>query len=205
MPCICFQDSKLTRLLAGGLGGDSKSMVIICASMDEYDATETLQALRFGDQCQRVTTDATIVQQQVTGLIQKIDERIHELEVAIREKEHWEDIKVRRVDENVEEGTFEATLAEKEGGEVVTTTRLVGAEAEREELVALLHRRAALSGEVRVYALVLALVMFLPATVVWWQCAVVVDTRLSPLRCCPIFVLRRNWSWARCTASSQMP
>eukprot|EP00750_Incisomonas_marina_P001461 INCI11267.2.p1 GENE.INCI11267.2~~INCI11267.2.p1 ORF type:complete len:720 (+),score=139.61 INCI11267.2:206-2365(+) len=152
---IPYQDSKLTRLLAGGLGGDSKSMVIICASMDEYDATETLQALRFGDQCQRVTTDATIVQQQVTGLIQKIDERIHELETAIREKEHWEDIKVRRVDENVEEGTFEATLAEKEGGEVVTTTRLKGAEAEREELVALLHRRAALSGEVRVGAVYL--------------------------------------------------
>ena len=145
---VARQDSKLTRLLADGLGGDAKSMVIICASMDEFDSTETLQALRFGEMCQRVKNAATVGQQQVTGLIQKIDARIAELETVIRHKEHWEEIQIKRKDENLEAGTFEATLAEKAGGELVRTTKLVGAEAERDELVQLLGRRAALAGEV---------------------------------------------------------
>ena len=142
------QDSKLTRLLQDGLGGDAKSMVIICASMDEYDSAETLQALRFGEQCQRVKNEATVGQQQVTGMLQKLDARIAELEDVIRDKEHWEVREIKRVDDLVEQGTYEATLAEKAGGEVVRTTVLVGAEAEREELVDLLQRRAALAGEV---------------------------------------------------------
>ena len=116
--------------------------------MDEVDTPETLQALRFGEQCQRVKNVAKIGQQQITSMLRKIDQRIKELEDTIRQKEHWEDVKTRRVDENIEEGTFEEALAAKAGGETVITTRLVGAEVEREELVELLRHRAELSGEV---------------------------------------------------------
>ena len=142
------QDSKLTRLLQDGLGGDAKSMVIICASMDEYDSAETLQALRFGEPCQRVENEATVGQQQVAGMLQKLDARIAELEDVIRDEEYWEVREVKRVDDLVEQGIYEATLAGNAGGEVVRTTVLVDAEAEREELVGLLQRRAALASEV---------------------------------------------------------
>ncbi len=85
---------------------------------------------------------------QVTGLLKKLDDRIAELEALIQAKEEWGVREIRRRDENVEAGTFEAALAEKAGGEVVRTFQLKGAEAERDELVDLLRRRAALAGEV---------------------------------------------------------
>ena len=127
----------------------ARSMVIICASLDEFDAQETIQALRFGEQCQRVKNEATVGQSHVTSMIEKLDERIADLESVIKAKEQWVAQEVRRVDENVEDGTYEATLAAKSGGETVRTFKAVGAESERDELVKLLKKRAKLSGEVR--------------------------------------------------------
>ena len=43
---VPYQDSKLTMLLSQGLGGDSKTSVIICAAMDPTHAVETIASLR---------------------------------------------------------------------------------------------------------------------------------------------------------------
>ena len=40
---IPYQDSKLTMLLSPGLGGDSKTSVVVCGSMDLENAKETVQ------------------------------------------------------------------------------------------------------------------------------------------------------------------
>ena len=47
----------------------------------------------------------------------------------------------------MEEGTYEASLAAKTGGEVVKTGKIVGAEEERKRLEQLIRRKAQLTGE----------------------------------------------------------
>ena len=54
---------------------------------------------------------------------------------------------VRRKDALAEEGTFEAKMAEELGGELVRTSKLVGAEKERVRLEELIRRRVKLTGE----------------------------------------------------------
>jgi len=46
---VPFQDSKLTMLLSQGLGGDCKTSVIVCNSMDSKNAVETMATMRFGE------------------------------------------------------------------------------------------------------------------------------------------------------------
>ena len=88
--------------------------------------------------------------QQASALAQLLDNanaEIAELEETIRAKERWEVVEVVRTDTLAEEGTYEAARAAAGGGEVVRTSRLVGAERERKELVRLVRWRAELTGE----------------------------------------------------------
>eukprot|EP00958_Prasinococcus_capsulatus_P030136 scaffold7946_cov403-Prasinococcus_capsulatus_cf.AAC.8 len=48
---IPFQDSKLTLLLSSALGGDSRTGVVVTASQAPRHAIESVQSLRFGEQC----------------------------------------------------------------------------------------------------------------------------------------------------------
>ena len=59
-------------------------------------------------------------------LIEEIEVRIAELEVSIKEKELWETSEVVRKDTKMEEGTFEAAVSLRHGGEVVKIGRVVG-------------------------------------------------------------------------------
>ncbi len=45
---IPYRNSKLTRVLADSLGGNAKTMILICASQAAESAAETLSSLRFG-------------------------------------------------------------------------------------------------------------------------------------------------------------
>jgi kinesin family protein 5 len=45
---IPYRDSKLTRLCADSLGGNSKTTLIICCSPSLYNESETISTLRFG-------------------------------------------------------------------------------------------------------------------------------------------------------------
>ena len=144
---VPYQDSKLTMLLSPALGGDSKASVVICASMEDADAGETLQALRFGEQCANVANDAGQQASALAQLLDSADAEIAELEETIRRKERWEMVETVRADTLAEAGTYEAVRAAAGGGEVVRTSRLVGAERERKELVRLVRWRAELTGE----------------------------------------------------------
>jgi hypothetical protein len=143
---VPYSDSKLTMLLARGLGGRSRTRVVVCVDQDPRNAAETLDALRFGADCAMVKNrDAGSAMSRVVSLVKTLDLDIAQLEQQIRAKERWETREVRRVDSRVESGTFEAALAHT-GGEVVRVSRLVGAEREHALIADLVKRRRQLLG-----------------------------------------------------------
>lgn len=52
---IPYANSNLTMILASGLGGNSKTSVIVCASQDNEHSSETINAFKFGQSCRQVS------------------------------------------------------------------------------------------------------------------------------------------------------
>ena len=52
------KQARLRRGVAGALGGNCKTLVVVTASPAAADTTETLQSLRFGEQCAKVRASA---------------------------------------------------------------------------------------------------------------------------------------------------
>eukprot|EP01052_Picozoa_sp_SAG31_P002698 SAG31_NODE_97_length_25714_cov_19.477142_2_plen_984_part_00 len=133
---VPYNDSKLTALLSSALGGDSKTTVVITASQDPRHASESLQALRFGEACAVVTNAATVQQSSIAQQIAELDAKIVAAEKIIEQKERWE-----RWEEKMPVDEF------GDGGGIRTRMRLVGAEDERKDLEDCLRKRRALLGE----------------------------------------------------------
>ena len=81
---VPFQDSKLTMLLSEGLGGDCKTSVIVCGNMEPRHASETMAALRFGERCSLVETQARNQASVLAGVLNQIEKDIRKLEVERR-------------------------------------------------------------------------------------------------------------------------
>jgi len=143
---VPFLDSKLTTIMADGLGGKSKTRAIMCVNMDPRHAPETLETLRFGEECSLIKTkQASQNLKIVIDMVEEIDSQIKALDEEIRRKEQWETIETRREDILVERGTLEMAVNQK-GGELIRTTRLVGAEQEHREIEQLFQKRRSLLG-----------------------------------------------------------
>jgi hypothetical protein len=140
---IPYQDSKLTMLLSTGLGGDSKTSVIICGNMDSAHAAETLNALRFGEKCSKVEQQARNNAAILASVLAKIDQDVAALEALIVQKERWVERTEQRVDALAEQGTMEAAIG---GVETKKVYVVMGAEEERIRLEELLLRKAELTG-----------------------------------------------------------
>ena len=52
---IPYRDSVLTKLLKNTLGGNSKTVVLLCGSVHHYNISETLSTLEFGSRAQSIT------------------------------------------------------------------------------------------------------------------------------------------------------
>lgn len=130
-PYVPYQNSKLTMLLSGALGGGSRTSVVVCASPEAAHASETLQALRFGERCGGIETATTVASAAMRAALEKLDAEIAALKDVIAGKEQWETTRVQRQD--------------RDGVEWVTVSKLIGAEAEHERLEALANRRAELA------------------------------------------------------------
>ena len=141
---VPYQDSKLTMLLSAGLGGDSKTSVVVCGSMEPKHSVETMAALRFGEKCALVETEARNKASLIASILAALDRDIKALEATIKTKERWEMKEELRVDELAEAGTYEAMGAG--GVEVRKVSVLTGAETERKELEKMLRKRAELTG-----------------------------------------------------------
>lgn len=135
---VPYQDSKLTMLLSEGLGGNSKTSIIICANLDPVQSTETVASLRFGERCAGVEVQARNNASVLAGILADLDKQIAQLEALILQKERWEVQEVRREDELAEDGTIEKALG---GQEIIKRTVVVGAEEERRQLALLLQQR----------------------------------------------------------------
>jgi hypothetical protein len=80
-------DSKLTQLLQEALGGNAKTVVIVAAALEPQHAVETIQTLRFGEQCAAVTSGALQAQAQSAVLVKAlaaIDDQLAECEATIK-------------------------------------------------------------------------------------------------------------------------
>jgi hypothetical protein len=80
---IPYQDSKLTMLLSEGLGGNSKTSLIVCAHQDPSHALETISSLRFGEGCALIQNkgrdNSVIIQQLRENLNKEIKETFEEM------------------------------------------------------------------------------------------------------------------------------
>jgi len=146
LPYVPYQDSKLTMLLQEALGGSARTLIITTATMDPTHAEESLQTLRFGETCAQVQKRREADQAQSIHLaLDKIEQEMKSLQAVIAKKERWETRLVQRQDVDTVAGAFgEGQTVLRT--EMVPTSVLVGAEAEREQLEALLQRQAELQG-----------------------------------------------------------
>ena len=89
---VPYSSSKLTMILSEGLGGDSKTSVIICSSQENRHTNETIAALKFGQSCRKVYKAAnnSNVNDMLEDIINKINNEIKQCEDLIQLKERWE-------------------------------------------------------------------------------------------------------------------
>ncbi len=74
-----YRDSALTLLLKESLGGNSKTTLIVNCSMDAYNASETLNTMRFGQRAKRIENKPKINMEQTVGeLKQQLEAVQHE-------------------------------------------------------------------------------------------------------------------------------
>ena len=141
---VPYANSKLTMLLSSGLGGNSKTAVIVCAAQEDEHSNETINAFKFGQACRQVSNTVRTQADMLGDLMKELDLEITACEERIRKNERWEVQEHRIVDGLAEKGTLES---EGFGGvELRKTTVLVGAEKDRKHLHNLLFKKAQLSG-----------------------------------------------------------
>jgi len=75
-PHVPYYDSKLTLLLRSCFGGNSKTAVIVNASQDDSNGDQTLQTLRFGEDCSMITNVTKNASQSFGTALQVVDETL---------------------------------------------------------------------------------------------------------------------------------
>lgn len=73
---VPYYDSKLTVILRGSFGGNSKTYVIINASQDDSNGDQTMQALRFGENCSLITNTTKIASSSYASALKVIDDTL---------------------------------------------------------------------------------------------------------------------------------
>ena len=86
---IPFRDSVLTWLLKDALGGNSKTVLVVCCSPDSNDAFETLSTLRFAERAKKVKNTAkvntTLTVEQYQKLVKSLRARLEKKDKIISE------------------------------------------------------------------------------------------------------------------------
>jgi len=75
-PHVPYFESKLTLLLKGAFGGNSRTTAIITGSMDLDHGDQTFQALSFGERCAMVTNSAKFAVSNIGEALASIDEAL---------------------------------------------------------------------------------------------------------------------------------
>ena len=151
---VPYQDDKLTTLLQTSLGGGGTTLVLVAARPEAAHASETMQALRFGETCSLVELKAAAADGAKTAAaaLQALDAEVEAVEAQIRAKERWETRVVRRKDARAglafsEAGAAPTAYLTDNPNEEYKVSGLFGAEVERMRLEQLLGIRRGLLGE----------------------------------------------------------
>lgn len=130
---VPYHNSKLTMILSEGLGGKSKTSVIVCGAQESKHGAETIDAMKFGQACRGIFNTVNANAKMLKGLLHTIDQNIAECEEKIRFHERWE---TRDEKEYSSDGTLLGVRHQ---------TVLVGAEEYHEQLGSLLEKRRELT------------------------------------------------------------
>jgi hypothetical protein len=73
---VPYLESKLTTMLRGAFGGNSRTSAIIACRSDDVNGDETLQSLRFGERCSMISNITKTAATSLTSAIEVIDESL---------------------------------------------------------------------------------------------------------------------------------
>ncbi|KAI1708492.1 kinesin motor domain-containing protein [Ditylenchus destructor] len=82
---VPYRDSKLTRLLQDSLGGNSRTLMIACASPSDVDFVETLNTLNYANRAKNIKNRVVANQDKSSKLIGELRSRIATLEAELME------------------------------------------------------------------------------------------------------------------------
>ncbi|ODQ67364.1 kinesin-domain-containing protein [Nadsonia fulvescens var. elongata DSM 6958] len=82
---VPYRDSKLTRLLEFSLGGNCKTVMIVCVSPSSQHAKETLNALKYADRAKRIKTKVMRNEHTVKIHVGEYKDAIRRLENEVNE------------------------------------------------------------------------------------------------------------------------
>ncbi len=132
---VPYTDSKLTMMLSTGLGGDSKTSIIVCGAQEQQHGNETIAAMKFGQICRGIYNTAKITNSHmIQELLEGINKKIADCEENIRKYERWEMKKQVHV---LDDGRIEERQV----------TVVTGAEKYRDELSQLVRQKVELTGD----------------------------------------------------------
>lgn len=106
---VPYRNSKLTRLLKFSLGGNCKTVMIVCVSPSSQHFDETQNTLRYANRAKNIQTKVTRnvynVDRHVKDYLKKIDEqmaRINELQAQQKDMENIAFAKFKKLEEKKE-------------------------------------------------------------------------------------------------------
>jgi hypothetical protein len=79
------RNSKLTMIMSDSIGGNAKTLMIVCVSPATFNLAETVNSLEFAMRCKKVTNSATKNEEtkQLTKLKQQYKQQIDELQAEV--------------------------------------------------------------------------------------------------------------------------
>jgi len=84
---VPYLESKLTTLLRGAFGGNSRTFAIINCRSDDDHGDETLQSLRFGERCALISNSIRTIASSATDAVSVLEETISRIGDQIRSLE----------------------------------------------------------------------------------------------------------------------
>ncbi len=91
---IPYRNSKLTRLLKFSLGGNCRTVMIVCVSPSSVHFDETQNTLRYANRAKNIQTKVTKnvfnVNRHVKDYLVKIDEQRHLIDELMKKQKDWE-------------------------------------------------------------------------------------------------------------------
>ena len=73
---VPYHEARLTMLLRGAFGGNSRTTCCVTVSPDDAHAANSVQALRFGERCTTITNTARVAATSVAAALSAIDDAL---------------------------------------------------------------------------------------------------------------------------------